>query len=123
MAVILLIDDDDILRAAVQEALEQLGHQVIGAGEGKSALDLLQANPADLVITDIVMPGMEGLETIIELRRRHPELKIIAMSGGGRSNPGDYLEVARKLGAAHILAKPFTIEELSAAIAAALKGG
>jgi len=64
------------------------------------------------VITDLIMPDKEGLETIMELRAAQPDMKIIAMSGGGRNRPGDYLKVARQMGAAQVLAKPFSSQEL-----------
>jgi len=75
------------------------------------------------VITDLIMPEKEGLETITELRERHPGIKIIAMSGGGRLNNDDYLYMARKFGAACTLAKPFSREELKAALAKAFQSG
>jgi CheY-like chemotaxis protein len=118
---ILLIDDDVSFRDMLQLMLEELGHHVTAAGDGKEGLAAHQANPADLVITDLVMPGMEGIETIIELRKCSPTLKIIAMSGGGRIQMVDHLPTARMLGASFTLAKPFTPLELSAAIAQVLQ--
>ena len=119
---ILLIDDDAPFRNMLRLTLEELGHDVTEAHDGKEGLAAHQLNPVDLVITDLVMPGMEGIETIIELKRCSPALKIIAMSGGGRINAAtDYLPTARLLGANRTLAKPFTPQELSAAIAEVLK--
>lgn len=90
-----------------RELLEYAGHTVVTATDGFKALAAVEAGNFDLVITDIIMPGKEGIEIIMELRRRHPLLKIIAMSGGGRVGAISYLELAEKLGALHTLEKPF----------------
>lgn len=121
MARILLIDDDTTFRNMLRLTLEHMGHQVTEAGDGKAGLAAHLAAPADLVLTDLVMPKMEGVETIMELKRRSPTLKIIAMSGGGRGNATDYLSTARQLGASRTLAKPFSSEELSTVIAEVLQ--
>jgi DNA-binding response OmpR family regulator len=120
MSHILLIDDDDSLREMIRLTLEALGHHVTSAADGKAGLAAQLAAPAELVLTDLVMPGMEGMETIMELRRRNSALKIIAMSGGGRINSAEYLRVARQLGACVTLAKPFIPQELNAAVIEAL---
>lgn len=115
MARILIIDDDDALRGVIAQNLELAGHTVVQAADGRQGVDLFHATPVDLVLTDLVMPGKEGVETIIELHRERPELPIIAMSGGmPRSNM--YLEIAAKLGARRALAKPFTPQDLIKAI-------
>lgn len=90
-----------------RELLEYAGHTVVTATDGFKALAAVETGNFDLVITDIIMPGKEGIEMIMELRRRHPLLKIIAMSGGGRIGAMSYLELAEKLGALHTLEKPF----------------
>ena len=107
MARILLIDDDDLLREILAKALTQAGHVVIEAREGREGVELFRAAPVDLVLTDIIMPDREGLETIIALRRELPRLPIIAMSGGNNNSPF-YLKLAAQLGAQRRLAKPFT---------------
>ena len=113
MASILLVEDDEQLRPLLRLVLERGGHQVQEAGNGKEALEIYLRHPTDLVVTDLVMPDKEGLETILELRRIYPDVKIIAMSGGGRTGGGkNYLELARKFGAAHILTKPFSNQEI-----------
>ncbi len=113
MASILLVEDDEQLRPLLRLVLERGGHQVQEAGNGKEALEIYLRHPADLVLTDLVMPDKEGLETILELRRIYPDVKIIAMSGGGRTGGGkSYLELARKFGADHILTKPFSNQEI-----------
>lgn len=114
---ILLVDDDDPFRKMLMLTLTKMGHHVMEARNGKEALKLFAHVAPDLVISDLIMPEKEGLETIGELRRKHPGVKIIAMSGGGRVSATDYLKIARALGADHVLAKPFSNDELKAAVA------
>lgn len=116
MPKILLVDDDDALRKMLRLMLTKMGHVVREARDGQAAVEMCGQEVPDLVLTDIVMPGQEGLETIFTLRHLNPKLKIIAMSGGGRISSGDYLQIAKSLGAKRVLAKPFSSEELSAAI-------
>jgi len=113
---ILLVDDDEAVRRVMGEVLAQAGYAVEVAGDGATALALFRQKPVDLVITDIIMPGMEGLETIVEFLKQRPKLKIIAISGGGRIAANDYLPIAGALGASLTLAKPFSVEELEAAV-------
>lgn len=110
---ILLIDDDEAIRMVLRTSLEVMGHQVEVAGNGREGLEKALAEMFDLVITDLIMPEKEGIETIQELHRRQPALKIIAMSGGGRGNAADYLPLAGLLGATRTMAKPFSHEELA----------
>ncbi len=112
MARILLIEDDDQVRKMLQKTLERAGYEVEMAAEGGAGLRLFQQNPADLVITDLIMPGKEGLETIREFRQKYGDTKIIAISGGGRVEPETYLLMARKLGAAWAFSKPIDEREL-----------
>ena len=121
MARILVIDDDDAFRRMLRRTLERAGHSVTEAGDGAQGLKVLRDIAVDLVITDLIMPEMEGIETIRALRHDYPELGIIAMSGGGRMTPDGYLAAAKGFGAARVLAKPFENEELFAAIEAALR--
>lgn len=123
MAHILVIDDDDAFRTMLRRTLEREGHTVTEAEEGAAGLRAVAGAAVDLVITDIVMPGMEGLETIQHLRRRHPRLQVIAISGGGRMDPDGYLKAAKLFGAVSALSKPFERQELLDAIAAALEAG
>ena len=117
MARILVIDDEPQVRTVLLKSLEFDGYQVTDAPNGKVGMKLLREEPLDLVITDIVMPEKEGLETIGELRRYFPETKIIAISRGGRSLKADYvLHTAETLGAHCTLLKPFGIEELLNAV-------
>ncbi|BBO78338.1 response regulator [Desulfosarcina widdelii] len=112
MARILVIDDDDTVRLSVRLALEDADHLVEDAGDGEKGVALFRENPADLVVTDIFMPEKEGLETIDEIKRLRPETKIVAISGGGRMDPDDYLTIAKSVGADRSLLKPFDIDNL-----------
>jgi len=112
MANILLVEDEEQLRSMLREVLQSAGHEVREAENGKIALNAFAAQPAELVITDLIMPEKEGLEIIRELKRGKTDVKIIAISGGGRNNAQDYLELAKRFGADHILAKPFSNREI-----------
>jgi DNA-binding response OmpR family regulator len=120
MANILLIDDNAGMLKMQVAFLQQAGHAVTTAVNGKEGLKLVAQQPFDLVITDLVMPEKEGIEVIIELRQKLPALKIIAISGGGRVKPEGYLVLAQKLGAAKTLAKPFSGKELVEAVTSVL---
>jgi CheY-like chemotaxis protein len=113
---ILVIDDDEQMRALLRDILERAGYEVTEAQHGLEGLKLFRARPADLVVTDLIMPEKEGVETILELRAEYPEVPIIAVSGGGRNGPRDYLEIAARLGARRTVAKPFTRQEILAAV-------
>ena len=115
---ILLIDDDDLFRKVVRLMLERAGHTVADAVEGGDGMRQYREKRYDVVITDLIMPGKEGLETIRELRAFDPEARIIAVSGGGRVDSRDYLPMARAFGAGRVLEKPFTDVELLQAIEA-----
>jgi len=117
---ILLIDDEEPLRTLLRTTLERAGYEVIEASDGQMGLQLLAESSVDLVITDLVMPEKEGLETILELRRQNGSAKIIAISGGGRINPKVNLVIAEKFGALRTLAKPFSQQEILDAVAEVL---
>ena len=116
MARILLIDDEDQVRATLKEIMEKKGYEVAEAADGSEGMKLYREKHADLVVTDMIMPNKEGMETIMELRAEFPEAKIIAISGGGWVSPEPYLEVAQGIGAIRAFTKPFDIEEFLAAI-------
>ena len=116
MARILVIEDDEFVRLTVSQALEHAGHVVANAANGDMGLKIFGEFQPDLVITDLVMPEKEGIETIVELRKLEPDLKIIAMSGGGRTKDMIFLDVAQQLGAYRALPKPFSIEALNSAV-------
>jgi DNA-binding response OmpR family regulator len=113
---VLIIDDDEQLRALLHEILERAGFAVIEAVNGVEGLKLFRSAPADLVITDLIMPDKEGVETILELRREFPEARVIAISGGGRNSSTNYLPIAARLGARRTLAKPFSRQEILEAV-------
>ena len=113
MATILLVDDNIDLLKMLNEIIRRSGHEVAMAQDGQGALDLAKKKPFDLVITDLIMPGKEGIETIMAFKKFHPATKIIAMSGGGAGVAArDYLNIARSLGVARTLVKPFSTAEL-----------
>jgi CheY-like chemotaxis protein len=115
MPKILLVDDDDIFAAMLDKMLARGGYAVVRARNGVEAVALFDSS-FDLVLTDLIMPQKEGLELIGELRSAHPDVRIIAMSGGGRHEPDTYLPMAKLLGAAVILRKPFSTDQLLNAI-------
>jgi DNA-binding response OmpR family regulator len=116
MARILLIEDDHDVRTMLRLTLAKFGHTVTEARDGKEGLRLLDAADPQLVITDLLMPEMEGLSVVMELRVTRPALKIIAISGGGRVGPDNYLRVAKHIGARKILVKPFPAAALLTAV-------
>ena len=109
---ILIIEDDPEVRELLKVLLTRKGFEVDVAGDGTEGIHAFRTHPADLIITDLVMPGKEGLETIIDLRREFPDLKIIAISGGGVDGQNNYLNAARLCGATMTFRKPFQNEEL-----------
>ncbi len=121
MARILIIDDDHAVRLTVQVILERDGHEVICAADGEQGLRAFQSAAPQLIITDIIMPNKEGLETIMQIRARDTKTPIIAMSGGGRVGNADFLKMALRVGANEILSKPFERQELTAAISRVLQ--
>ena len=121
MANILLIDDDDQFRNMLRQLLERNGYEVKEASGGKEGIKLYLENPTDLIITDLIMPGKDGIETIQEFKKNFPDIKIIAISGGGRLGPEDYLHLAKMLGAQKTLTKPIELPELLEAIEKLLK--
>jgi len=116
MARILIMDDDDRFRKMLREMLEVAGYEVLEAPDGEVGTKLYREDPADLIILDIFMPEKEGIETVIELKRDFPDVKIIAISAGGRMGQLDYLDKAKSLGALKSLAKPFDRQEMLDAI-------
>jgi len=121
MGKILVIDDDEQISRTLHQVLEMDGHEVLDAPNGKEGIKLFEEHGADIIITDIIMPEKEGLETIEELREYDPDLKIIAISGGGSFDPRIYLNIAENLGAMRSLVKPFSREELLATVKELLK--
>jgi len=116
MQKILLVDDDDPFRKMLRKTLIKMGYEVVEARNGDEAVKLYEQETVDLVMTDIIMPEKEGLETIDALKSKHLGVIIIAMSGGGRGSATDYLKVAKLMGADRILSKPFSNEEMAATL-------
>jgi DNA-binding response OmpR family regulator len=121
MARILVVDDDIQILEMLRQTLEREGYEVIGSPDGKEGLRLYREAPTDLIITDLIMPEKEGIEMIMELRRDFPDVKIIAISGGGRVGPENYLSIAKQLGAMHTFTKPVGREELLGVVRELLK--
>ena len=113
---ILVIDDDEIIRELLRAILEREGYLVFEAPDGGEGLKQFTETPTDLVITDLIMPGKEGIETIRDLRRKFQDVKIIAVSGGGRIGPDCYLKMAKGVGALRTLSKPFDRKVLLKAV-------
>lgn len=126
MAKILVIDDEKDVRAVLREVLERAGHEVTVAAGGREGLALLERDLPDLVITDVIMPGIDGVATIREMRAAHPEMRVIVISGGGNVGPMEYepgaiatsayLASAAQAGADRTLTKPFDRKELLEAV-------
>ena len=118
----MVIDDDTAILRMVERMLVDTDYHCLPFNDAQTALDSLDHQAVHLIITDIIMPGMEGIEVILNLRATFPNLPVIAISGGGRSDRADVLHLAKQLGASKILAKPFTRAELLTAIDAQIGG-
>lgn len=116
MARILVIDDDSEVRSMLAEMLRRAGHEVEQGSDGRIVAKVMREKAIDIVITDIIMPEKEGLETIKELRQEFPGVKIIAISGGGRIGSRSYLSMAKAFGAQRTLEKPFSHDEMKLVI-------
>lgn len=120
MANILVVDDDRQVCDLLKQALEDKGYTVDCARNGVEGIKEYRNHPADLIILDILMPEKEGLETILDLRREFPQVKIIAMSGGSERAKLDLLDLARRLGAQHTIDKPFQLHTMTDLVTQAL---
>ena len=112
MATILVTDDDEPTRAALRAMLEPAGYNILEASNGDDCLKTFKEEQPDLIILDLIMPEKEGIETIRELRRDFPDVKIFAVSGSGI----DYLIAAKDFGALHTFMKPLHKDEILAAV-------
>ena len=117
MAKVLLVEDDELVRYALTELLQEAGHQVFARENGFKLLEFLSDNAVDVVVTDIVMPEVDGMEVITLLRKKYPELPVIALSGGGRISGADYLQMAEMIGAKRTIPKPVKPDVLLDAVA------
>ena len=116
MNTILLVEDDASFAEVVRKALVSFGYEAIHAQNGRDALRLFDPKAMLVVLTDLLMPDMDGLQLIVKLQELDPAVRIIAMTGGGRCAPDAYLPMAQRLGAVKTLAKPFPLEELRSAV-------
>jgi len=125
LANILVVDDDPAVQATIKIVLERAGHGVVVAGDGRKGLAIFAAEAFDLLVLDIFMPGMDGLETMKLIHQRQPQIPILVISGRpiswDASTAPDYLKIATKLGAISSLQKPFRPPELLAAVAGCLE--
>lgn len=112
MARIIVIDDQEPIRRIVRRALEQAGHEVLDASDGEMGLELLGRHAVDAVLTDIFMPGVDGIQTVRQIRKQFPQVKVIVMSGGDSTGLLDLRRDAELLGAVKSLPKPFTTHEI-----------
>jgi len=112
MARILVIDDQEPIRRVVRRALEQDGHEVFDASDGEIGMEILESQSFDVVITDIFMPGQDGIVTLRQIRKRFADVKVIVISGGDSSGLMDLRQDAELLGAVKSLQKPFNAREI-----------
>ncbi len=112
MACILIVEDDKDLREMLKTSLQRRKYTILEASNGKEALIKFKSSITDLLITDLIMPDEDGLKVIIDIKSIKPSIKIIAISGGGKAGPGNYLNLAKALGADEIFPKPFSLSDL-----------
>ena len=122
MARILVIDDQEPIRRIVRRALEHNGHEVYDASDGEIGMEILESQSFDLVVTDIFMPGQDGIVTLRQIRKRFPAVKVIVISGGDSSGLMDLRQDAELLGAVSTLQKPFNAREIMDKVRDALAG-
>lgn len=111
MTSILLVEDNSDLRAMLKSSLEKRRYMVIEASDGREALKKFKPLLVDMVITDLLMPEQDGIGLIMELKKIKPEIRVIAISGGGKAGPANYLSIAETLGADAVFAKPFNLNQ------------
>ncbi|HEX3917136.1 MAG TPA: response regulator [Caulobacteraceae bacterium] len=111
-----IVDDDELVRAKIALDLKEMGFDTIEVEDSREVTEVLRTQPVDTVVVDIVMPDKDGVEVIADIRRGWPDVRVIAMSAGGRVGPALYLEIARQMGASACLSKPIAPERLRAAL-------
>ncbi len=116
MKKILIIEDDRFVQSMLRQTIERAGYQVETADNGSIGLDLYASQAFDAVITDLIMPDTEGIETICKMKKMNAGVKVIAISGGGRNRAEDYLFLAKKLGACYTFSKPVDRKQLLSAL-------
>ena len=120
MANILLVDDEPLIIETLSNAITRKGHAVVTATNGVEAMEKFREGQFDLVITDIIMPDKEGIELIMEMNRHTPGVKIVAISGGGRTGNVEFLKMAKKLGAIAAIKKPIRLSEFDSVLSQSL---
>jgi DNA-binding response OmpR family regulator len=123
MVRILIVDDDSNVRSALRQKLEDMGHRVRDASNGRNALLIADKQQPDIAIVDILMPEMDGIEIIKEFRRKHYHFPIIAMPSHGTTKRAWYGDIARMFGADDVLEKPFTPKEVETIVSRLIKQG
>ena len=121
MADLLVVEDDEAVRSAVGRILREAGHSVAVAEDGAAALSHFESQPVDLIVTDVYMPDMDGVEFLIRLGQLETTVPVVVISGGGWASAGDVLERARALGAAATIEKPFDPDGLIGVVEAVLE--
>src|SRR5688572_10822938 len=109
---VLVVDDDRLVQATFRALLEPEGYDVVLASDGVEALQMLGSHPVDAVLLDVLMPNKDGLETLLEMKRRRPKLPVYVISGGGARGRHDFLSLAQRFGADATLTKPLCLQEL-----------
>ena len=122
MAKILLVEDDDLVRDMLAQVLQRAGHEVESASNGDEATEILKKIEPNIMVTDIIMPKKSGITLISEVKNKHPNMEIIAISGGGRLDPTGYLDLSESIGAAVSFEKPVDKAALLMAIDLLLQG-
>ncbi|MDH5230604.1 MAG: response regulator [Gammaproteobacteria bacterium] len=112
MKSILVVDDEETFNSVLSELLQEEGFSVASALNGREGIEALQQHQFDLVITDLIMPDVDGIEVIMHVKKNHANTKLIAISGGGKVSSRDYLGLAKSFGAEIILDKPIDLEDL-----------
>lgn len=110
------MEDNDDLRTMLKSSLEKMDHKVIEASNGREALNRFKPAFTDLVVTDLLMPEQDGIGLILELKKIKPDIMVIAVSGGGKIGPSNYLDIAKTLGADAVFSKPFNLKHLLAEV-------
>jgi len=124
MSRVLIVDDEKHVRDMLMKMIEPGGYKVVEVGSGAEACNVCKEMSVDLIITDMVMPEKNGIDLIMEVKKKHPDISVIAISGGGGiTGRYDYLEIAKLLGVKNILKKPFAMTELRLAVDNILKKG
>jgi CheY-like chemotaxis protein len=123
MAQVLIIDDDRGIRQLLRRIIATRGHMIVEADSGRTGVEAFRQQAFDLVLTDIVMPDMDGNQTIVQLRKLNPDIRIVAVSGGGRARNLTPLQLAKQFGADRILEKPFRRDDVVRMVDEILAGG